>query len=88
MSAIISTVTAQQWGLLNQPELQSFQKMYDEEPSFRRDRFFSRLHWKTIMSKLGMSKTEFSFMRNLLQLWAKNDKKSWFTQDQIEELFR
>lgn len=86
MSAIISTVTAQHWGLLNQPELQSFQKMYDEDLLSEGIVFFPAA-LENYYAKLGMSKTEFSFMRNLLQLWAKNDKKSWFTQDQIEQLF-
>jgi hypothetical protein len=86
MSAIISTVTAQQWGLLNQPELQSFQKMYDEELLSEGIVFFP-VALEHYYSKLGMSKTEFSFMRNLLQLWAKNDKQFWFAQEQIEELF-
>jgi hypothetical protein len=86
MSAIISTVTAQQWGLLEQPELQSFQKMYDEDLLSEGIVFFP-VALENYYSKLGMSKTEFSFMRNLLQLWAKNDKKAWFAQEQIEELF-
>lgn len=86
MSAIISTVTAQQWGLLNKPELQAFQKMYNEELLSEGIVFFP-VALEHYYPKLGMSKTEFSFMRNLLQLWTKNDKRSWFAQEQIEEIF-